>query len=165
MSPFTAPGFCSELTGQTEYTHAGRARMLSTATGFAGHSRPTCYFITHPNLVSNGLGISSRIFPGMTSYIWRCANHAGPSMSRMPTHWTIKLARAAKSRDTAIEPRSGLNNIDGREAAFAGWAARSEERGVVVPLKRRATKQTACKGASRLGFAPLARLHCCAPGQ
>ncbi len=32
---------------------------------------------------------------------------------------------------------------------FAGWDARSEERRVVVPLKRRATQQIGRKGASR----------------
>ena len=34
---------------------------------------------------------------------------------------------------------------------------------MVIPLKRRVTKQTARKGASRTGFAPLAQLLCCAP--
>ncbi len=48
--------------------------------------------------------------------------------------------------------RSCLENPHGREAVFAGCDARSEERSVVVPLKRRATQQRARKGASRLGF-------------
>ncbi len=53
--------------------------------------------------------------------------------------------------------RTCLNNPHGREAVFAGCDARSEERGVVVPLKRRATLQRARKGASRIGFDALAR--------
>jgi hypothetical protein len=48
-------------------------------------------------------------------------------------------------------------NPYGREALFAGCDARSEKRGVVVPLKRRATPQRARKGASRMGFDALAR--------
>ena len=54
--------------------------------------------------------------------------------------------------------RTCLNNPRGREAVFAGCDARSEERGVVVPLERRATPQRARKGASRLGFDALARI-------
>ena len=47
----------------------------------------------------------------------------------------------------------------GREAAFAGLDARSEERNVVNPPKRRATQQAARKGASHMGFAAPALMR------
>jgi len=53
--------------------------------------------------------------------------------------------------------RTCLKNPHGRETVFAGCDAKSDERSVVVPLKRRATPQRARKGASRLGFDALAR--------
>jgi len=53
--------------------------------------------------------------------------------------------------------RTCLDNPHGREAVFAGCDARSEERSVVIPLKRRVTLQRARKGASRTGFDALAR--------
>lgn len=54
--------------------------------------------------------------------------------------------------------RSYLKLPHGRTAGFAGWDARREECTVVVPLERRATKQTARKTAARAGFAPFTRL-------
>ncbi len=59
--------------------------------------------------------------------------------------------------------RTYLSIPHGREAVFAGCDARSEERGVVVPLKRRVTQQIARRGASLKGFVSLARLQCCSP--
>lgn len=53
--------------------------------------------------------------------------------------------------------RPHLNNPHGREAIFAECGARSEERGVVIPPKRRATLQRARKGASRLDFGAQAQ--------
>ena len=58
----------------------------------------------------------------------------------------------------ARESRTCLKYPHGREAVFAGCDARSEEYGVVVPLRRRAAPQRARKGASRLGFDALARI-------
>ena len=60
-------------------------------------------------------------------------------------------------RPASVDTRAYLNIPHGREAVFAGCDARSEERSVVVPLKRQATPQRARKGASRLGFDALAR--------
>ncbi len=48
-------------------------------------------------------------------------------------------------------------NPHGREADSAGWAARREERTVVVPLKRRITPQRTRRIASRTGFGAQAR--------
>ncbi len=48
--------------------------------------------------------------------------------------------------------RTHLMIPHGREADSAGWAVRREERGAVVPHKRRVTPQHARRVASRTGF-------------
>jgi len=48
--------------------------------------------------------------------------------------------------------RTHLTDPHGREADSAGWAARREERIVVVPLKRRVTQQRTRRVASQTGF-------------
>ncbi len=53
--------------------------------------------------------------------------------------------------------RTHLTNPHGREADSAGWAARHEERGVVIPHERRVTPQHARRVASRTGFGAQAR--------
>ncbi len=53
--------------------------------------------------------------------------------------------------------RTHLINPHGREADSAVWAARREERGAVVPHKRRVTPQHARRVASRTGFGAQAR--------
>jgi hypothetical protein len=63
----------------------------------------------------------------------------------------------AKSGAAACRIRTYLIIPHGREVAFAGCDARSEERSVVDPLERQATPQRARKGASRLGFDALTR--------
>ena len=54
--------------------------------------------------------------------------------------------------------RAHLTNLHGREANSAGWAARHEERIVVVPRERRITRQRARRVASRMGFVAQARM-------
>ncbi len=53
--------------------------------------------------------------------------------------------------------RTHLINPHGREADSAGWAARREERGVVIPHERRVTQQHGRRVASRMGFSVQAR--------
>ena len=53
--------------------------------------------------------------------------------------------------------RTHLTHPHGREADSAGLAARREERGAVVPHKRRVTPQQARRVASRTGFGAQAR--------
>ncbi len=48
--------------------------------------------------------------------------------------------------------RTHLDIPHGREADSAGWAARHEERGVVIPPERRVTRQHGRRVASRTGF-------------
>jgi hypothetical protein len=54
--------------------------------------------------------------------------------------------------------RVHLTDPHGREADFAGWAARHEERPVVISLKRRATRQHTRRVASREGLDAQSRI-------
>ncbi len=66
-------------------------------------------------------------------------------------------AYSARIQDLSLEARTYFNIPHGREAVFAGWTARREERNVVVPPERRTTLQTARKGASPTAFDASAR--------
>jgi hypothetical protein len=72
-------------------------------------------------------------------------------------------ARSGYMRRELGGTRTYLDIPHGREAGFAGWATRSEERCMVAPYERGATRSSARKAASRPGFVPQAQLRRCEP--